>query len=179
MSTLAIAVRGDDHVAGPDDAPITLVEYADFQCPYCAAAHGEVSRLLSALPDQVRFVFRHFPLHRIHQYAELGAEAAEAAGAQGKFWEMQDVLFENQEDLGPAGVLAFARALDLDTERFAEDLEARRFHARVERDLRRGEQSGVEGTPSFFLNGERHRGDSTFESLLKAIQGEASTPPGR
>lgn len=172
-------VSGEDHGVGPGDAPVTLVEYADFQCPYCAAAHGEVSRLLSALPDQVRFVFRHFPLHRLHRYAELGAEAAEAAGAQGRFWEMQDVLFENQEDLGPAGVLAFARALDLDSERFAEDLETRRFRARVERDLRSGERSGVQGTPSFFLNGERYQGESSFESLLRAIQGGAGARPGR
>jgi protein-disulfide isomerase len=174
MSPLAIAVAANDHSIGRDDAPVTLVEYADFQCPYCAAAHGEVTRLLSALPDQVRYVFRHFPLQHIHEFAELGAEAAEAAGAQGKFWDMHDVLFENQQDLSVPGVIAFARALDLDMGRFTADLEARRFQERVERDLRSGQQSGIRGTPSFFLNGEKYEGDYSFDTLVEAIQGGAS-----
>ena len=169
--------RPTDHSIGPADAPVTLVEYVDFQCPYCKAAHFEISRLRSAAPAQVRFIFRHFPLHHLHEFAELGAEAAEAAGAQGRFWEMHDLLFEHQEDLGPAGVRALARMLELDTDRFKADLESRRFRARIEEDLRSGQQSGVHGTPSFFLNGEKYDGDYSFDSLLDAIHAAPSPHP--
>lgn len=174
MSRLRVPIRDDDHVTGPRDAPIALVEYGDFECPYCGQAYPEVKRVLQALGDRVCFAFRNFPLTRSHPHAEQAAEAAEAAGAQGEFWEMHDVLYENQGSLGQADLVAYARSLRLDLRRFGEDLDTQRFHARVRRDFLSGVRSGVNGTPTFFINGSRHDGASTAEALLEAIE---SGPP--
>jgi protein-disulfide isomerase len=176
MSPLRPPVGPDDHVLGSPDAPVTLVEYGDFECPYCGTAHPEVKRLLAKAKGSIRFVFRHFPLSQAHPHALLAAEAAEAAGAQGKFWEMHDLLYENQEKLDPPALMANARKLDLDLDQFAQDLESHRFRDRVRRDFMSGVRSGVNGTPSFFINGLKHEGGFTAEELRAAIEGAPSSP---
>jgi len=171
VSQLRIPVGPGDHVDGPSTAPVTLVECGDYECPFCGEAHGEVKRLQHALGDQMRFVYRHFPLSQVHPHALPAAEAAEAAGAQGRFWEMHDLLFENQNALGPPAFLAFAEELKLDLSRFTDDLEEHRFLPKIRRDFMGGVRSGVNGTPTFFINGVRHVGAFTFGDLLAAIRG--------
>ena len=163
-----------DHVRGPATAPVTLVEYGDYECPYCGRAHPVVGELRERLGDRLRFVFRHFPLDSVHPRARHAAEAAEAAGAQDRFWEMHDLLYENQEDLGDEALRRYAAEVGLDLERFEEDL-AERWHApRVREDRLGGERSGVDGTPAFFVNGVRHEGNLDLESLLAAVEGAMS-----
>jgi protein-disulfide isomerase len=173
MSRLRRPVGPEDHLIGSPNAPITLVEYGDYQCPYCAAAHRQVKRLLEELGDQVAYVFRHFPLTQVHPQSMQAAEAAEAAGAQGQFWEMHDLLFDNQAALDHASLISYADALGLDVPRFLKDLREHRFESRIRRDFMDGVRSGVNGTPTFFINGVRHEGGYTFEALLDAIQGGA------
>jgi protein-disulfide isomerase len=146
------------------------VEYGDYQCPYCGAAHPIVKALQRRLGDTMRFAFRHFPLATIHEYAEGAAEAAEAAGAQGKFWPMHDMLFENQPNLDFDSLIAYATELGLDTERFALELENQVHAPHVREDFISGIRSGVNGTPTFFINGVRHEGSFDFQSMLEAIQ---------
>ena len=163
-----------DHVRGPATAPVTLVEYGDYECPYCGRAHPVVGELRERLGDRIRFVFRHFPLDSVHPRARHAAEAAEAAGAQDRFWEMHDLLYENQEDLGDEALRRYAAEVGLDLERFEGDL-AERWHApRVREDRLGGERSGVDGTPAFFVNGVRHEGNLDRESLLAAVEGAMS-----
>jgi protein-disulfide isomerase len=159
-----------DHVLGRPDAPVTLLEYGDYQCPYCGAAHPIVKALQRHLGDNLRFVFRHFPLATIHEYAEGAAEAAEAAGAQGKFWQMHDTLFENQPALDFDSLVGYAEDLGLELERFTTQLENRVYASRVREDFLSGVRSGVNGTPTFFINGRRHEGSFDFETMLEAIQ---------
>jgi protein-disulfide isomerase len=159
-----------DHVQGPADAPVTLLEYGDYQCPYCGAAHPIVKALQRHLGGNLRFAFRHFPLATIHEYAEGAAEAAEAAGAQGKFWQMHDMLFENQPALDFESLVGYAEELGLDVERFATDLENQVHAPRVREDFISGIRSGVNGTPTFFINGVRHEGSFDLETMLEAIQ---------
>jgi protein-disulfide isomerase len=167
-----------DHIRGPMEAPVTLVEYGDYECPYCGAAHVVVNELLARSGDDLRFVFRHFPLTNIHPHAELAAEAAEAAGAQGMFWEMHDVLYENQQRLEAAHLMAYADALGLDTDRFAREL-AEHFHAqRVFEDFVSGARSGVHGTPTFYINGIRHDGPWDLPHLLAAVEQAAGARIG-
>jgi protein-disulfide isomerase len=163
-------VSARDHVQGPADAPVTLLEYGDYQCPYCGAAHPIVKALQRHLGDNLRFAFRHFPLATIHEYAEGAAEAAEAAGAQGKFWQMHDTLFENQPALDFESLVGYAEELGLDVERFAMDLENQVHAPRVREDFISGIRSGVNGTPTFFINGVRHEGSFDVETMLEAIQ---------
>jgi protein-disulfide isomerase len=174
MSSLEKKIGPGDHIAGPRDAPVTLVEYGDFQCPYCGKAYQEMKRLQQMLGDQLCFVFRHFPLTQLHPDALQAAEAAEAAGVQGRFWEMHDLLFENQDALDEPDLVSYAEELGLDLDRFTRDLEEHRFVERIERDLIEGTRSGVHGTPTFFLNGFRHEGGYTAEALLDEIQGGAA-----
>lgn len=171
MSALRVPVGLDDHVAGPLDAPITLVEYGDFQCPFCGRAYWEVKELQEALGSRLCFVFRNFPLTQVHPYALQAAEAAESAGAQGRYWEMHDVLFEHQRDLSRPALVAYAEGVGLDLRRFEQDLDGFRYQDRIRRDFLGGVRSGVNGTPTFFLNGELYRGANTFEGLLAAIEG--------
>src|SRR4051794_14456095 len=135
-----------DHIFGPPDAPVTLVEYGDFECPYCGAAHLIVKQILRSLGDNVRYVFRHFPLARIHPHAQKAAEAAEAAGAQGQFWPMHTMLFENQRALAIPDLLSYADALGLDVDRFAQELASGVHAARVREDFMSGVRSSVNGT---------------------------------
>ena len=178
MSVLTPAVSADDHRAGPDDAPVTLVEYGDYECPYCGAAHPVVQEVRRILGANLRFVFRNFPLTQAHPHAERAAEAAEAAGAQGKFWGMHDLLFEHQEALEEPDLLRYAAALSLDEERFARDLSAGAYSDRVRRDFRSGVRSGVNGTPTFFINGVRHDGAGDLPTLLAAVEAAAATAAG-
>jgi protein-disulfide isomerase len=166
---LTLPVGPRDHIRGPQDAPVTLVEYGDYECPYCAAAHPIVKEVEERMGDQLRFVFRHFPITTLHPNAEYDAEAAEAAGAQHRFWEMHDWIYEHQPGVGPTELRQAAALLGLDLDRFEEDLESRRFAARVREDFMSGVRSGVNGTPTFFINELRHDGGYDLESLLAAL----------
>jgi protein-disulfide isomerase len=174
MSQLRMDVGLEDHVQGPGDAPITLVEYGDYECPSCGAAFPEVKQLQRTLGHRVRFVFRHFPLSQVHPHALPAAEATEAAGAQGQFWEMHDLLFEHQQDLRIPALLSYARALELDLARFTDELAQHRFLKKVRRDFMSGARSGVNGTPTFFINGFRYQGPYRAEAILAAISGGPS-----
>ena len=156
VSQLAVPVNRNDHIDGVDDAPVTLVEYGDYECSYCEGAQQAVKELRRTMDDQVRFVFRHFPLSQLHPHAEEAAEAAEAAATQGKFWEMHDLLFEVSDEIGETKLRDVAATLDLDLARFDDDLERHAYRDRVHEDIISGAQSGVIGTPTFFINGERY-----------------------
>jgi Na+/H+ antiporter NhaA len=158
-----------DHVRGPDDAPVTIVEYANFECPFCGRAEPMIRDLLSANED-LRYVFRHLPLADVHPHAQLAAEATEAAHAQGAFWELHDLLFAHQGDLTPRDLRRYAEQLGLDVERFADDLRRRRYAPRVAADIASADASGVSGTPSFFINGRRHHGVYNAETLGAAVR---------
>ena len=160
----------EDHIRGPEDASVTLVEYGDFECPYCGRAEPILRQLLSEVGDDVRFVFRHLPLSDVHDHAELAAEAAEAAGEQGRFWEMHDLLFDHQDALTGPDLMRYAKELELDVDRFHQDLKNREHAARVARDIESAELSGVAGTPTFFINGQRHHGAYDIDTLKKAVR---------
>jgi Na+/H+ antiporter NhaA len=160
---------GRDHVRGPADAPLTLVEYGDFECPFCGRATGSVEELRERFGDRLRYVFRHLPLVDVHPHARLAAEAAEVAAAQGRFWEMHDRLFTMQDRLTPPDLLEHAAAIGLDVPRFARDLGAGRYARRVQEDVDSAEASGVEGTPTFFVGGHRHTGPHDADSLAAAL----------
>ena len=151
-------VGPDDHAAGPANAPVTLVEYGDFECPYCGQAYPIVKALQERLGTRLRFVFRNFPLSESHPHAEHAAEAAEAAGAQGQFWEMHDALYEHQRALRDPALIGYATDLGLDAARVARELGTGAWTARVRADFLSGVRSGVNGTPTFFINGERYDG---------------------
>ena len=159
-----------DHVRGPDDGPVTLLEYGDFECPNCGQAEAVIRELVGAFGHDLRFVFRHLPLDDVHEHAALAAEAAEAAGAQGRFWEMHDLLYAHQDALTVNDLLAYARQLGLDQDRFVGDLDSRRFALRVTRDVDSADASGVAGTPTFFINGRRHYGAYDLASLTAAVR---------
>jgi protein-disulfide isomerase len=159
-----------DHIRGRVDAPVTLVEYGDFECPYCGHAAPIVGKLLDHLPDELRYVFRHLPLNDVHPNAQLAAEAAEAAGAQGAFWDMHDRLLGNQDDLAPSDLYRHAADLGLDLNRFNDDLRHRRHAPRVAEDVQSADSSGVSGTPTFFINGRRHHGVYDVDTLTRAVK---------
>jgi len=167
-------VSAKDHTAGPDDAPVTLVEYGDYECPFCGRAHPVVKAVQRELEGQLRFVFRNFPLAEAHPHALLAAQAAEAAGAQGRFWEMHDKIFENQEALELSDIVGYAQSLGLDITQFQADLEAGTFAKKVREDFRSGVRSGVNGTPTFFINGSRYDGSwANVESFISALRAAA------
>ncbi len=175
---LALPVGSRDHIRGKHDAPVTLLEYGDYECPYCGQAHPITMDLLRRMGDQLRFVFRHFPLTTVHPYAELAAEAAEAAGAQGKFWEMHDTLFDNQQALEPEDLVQYAADIGLDVGRFTTELATHTYLERVREDFMSGVRSGVNGTPTFFINGLRHDGPWDLQTLESAISAaERSATP--
>src|SRR5205807_1889894 len=176
---LAVPVGAHDHVQGLAGAPVTLVEYGDYECPSCGAAYPIVKEVRRRLGAQVRFVFRNFPLTTPHPHAQHAAEAAEAAGAQGRFWPMHDILFEHQGALTDAALVGYAKALDLDTARFADDLRQHRYAPRVREDVAGGIQSGVDGTPTFYINGARHDASYDLETLLAAVNAAAAAGPRR
>jgi Na+/H+ antiporter NhaA len=159
----------EDHIRGPADAPVTLVEYGDFECPYCGRAEPILRELVSEYGSDIRFVFRHLPLSDVHDHAQLAAEAAEAAGAQGRFWEMHDLLFDHQDALTARDLMGYANELGLDLEEFHGDIKRHEHAARVARDVESAELSGVAGTPTFFINGQRHHGAYDIQTLKKAV----------
>jgi protein-disulfide isomerase len=173
--SLAKPVDQSDHVLGPADAPVTLVEYGDFQCPHCRSAHFYLKNVLATMGDDMCFVFRHMPLAQIHPMAQPAAEAAEAAGAQGKFWPMHDLIYENQDLLGPPLLIRLGQRLGLDMQRFSDDLASHRFLPKVRADFMSAVRSGAAGTPSFFINGEPYEGSFDDESLIDALRSAAQT----
>jgi protein-disulfide isomerase len=177
-AALTAPIGERDHVRGPAEATITLVEYGDFECPFCGMAYPVVRELARHLGGRLRVVFRHFPLRDQHPHAQHAAEAAEAAAAQGKFWEMHDRLFEHQRALDDEQLIRHAEELGLDTDRFRRDLTEHRHRERVQEDVLSGLHSGVRGTPTFFLNGVRHEGGWELADLLAAIAAaERAGPP--
>ena len=168
-----------DHVRGPLDAPVTLLEYGDFECPYCADAAPVIDKLRERLGDDFNYVFRHLPLTDVHPNAQLAAEAAEAAAAQGRFWEMHDRLLAPDARLGPLDLRRHAEALGLDVERFTDALRRRHHAPRIARDVQSADASGVSGTPTFFINGRRHQGVYDIETLARAVKAAARRPAVR
>jgi protein-disulfide isomerase len=157
-------------VRGPAVAPLTLVEYGDYECPYCGAAYPIVKEVERILDDKLRSAYRNFPLSEIHPHAFQAAEAAEAAAAQGRFWEMHDRLFENQKRLRTKDLLSHAQEIGLDVERVKTELDTHAHEERVRNDFLSGVRSGVNGTPTFFINGVRHNGSYDLETLLDALR---------
>jgi Na+/H+ antiporter NhaA len=161
---------GRDHIRGPDEAPVTLIEYGDFECSYCGQAERAIRELLASHGGDVRYVWRHLPLNDVHPGAQLAAEAAEAAAAQGMFWEMYDLLLGHQGELAPVDLARYANQLGLDTERFREELRERKHASRISEDVASADESGVSGTPTFFINGRRHYGVYDIDTLTEAVR---------
>jgi Na+/H+ antiporter NhaA len=159
-----------DHVRGAEDAPVTLLEYGDYECPYCGQAEVIVRELLASFGDDLRYVWRHLPLNDVHPGAQMAAEAAEAAGVQGRFWEMHDKLLEHGGELTPADLGGFARELDLDVDRFWSDVRRHVHAGRIADDVASADESGVAGTPTFFINGRRHHGAYDVTTLTAAVR---------
>ena len=171
-ATLSVPVTADDHAQGPADAPVTLVEYGDYECPHCGRAYPIVKEVQRELGHRLRFVFRNFPLKEVHPHAQHAAEAAEAAGVQGRFWEMHDIIFEHQHALLDRHLREYAGMLALDQARFDEELASHAHASRVRRDFTGGIRSGVNGTPTFYINGVRYDGEWDSASLLAALKRE-------
>ena len=169
MTKLKTPITQHDHVQGAADAPLTLLEYGDFECPHCGRAHPVVKALQERFGEQLRFVYRHFPLGQIHPDAESAAETSEFAGAHKKFWEMHDLLFENQDQLGLPLYQELAETLGLPVEQLIEALETGKFTAKVRNDFSGGVRSGVNGTPTFFINGVRYDGPVDVASMAQAL----------
>jgi protein-disulfide isomerase len=158
-----------DHVRGSIDAPLTLVEFGDYECGFCARVSGVGEEIRQRFGDQVRYVFRHLPLGD-HEHAELAAIAAEAAGKQGRFWDMHDMLFDHQDELEVQDLIGYAHEIGLDVERFVRDLDEDDVAARVRADVASAEESGAQATPTFFIQGRRHTGPQDAHSLIQALQ---------
>jgi protein-disulfide isomerase len=170
MMSLKPTVSNADHAQGNMDADLVIVEYGDYQCPYCGAAYPILKKLMSQFGDQIKFVFRNFPLSEMHQYARAAALAAEAAGLQGKFWEMHDAIYENQRALNEMLLMKLAEKLKLNIPQFEEDIKSSTLAEKVDADFESGVMSGVNGTPSFYVNGKKFDGGA--EDLLQLISAE-------
>jgi len=166
---LLIPIHAEDHAQGPSSADFTLVEYGDYECPDCGRLFYIIRDLQASLGSRLQIVYRHYPLNGIHPHALEAAEAAEASGAQGRFWEMHDLLFQNQNALKRKDLLAYGGRLSLNLERFRVELKKRRYEDRVREDFRLGVQNGVYKTPGLFLNGVRHDGAWDRDSLLHTL----------
>jgi protein-disulfide isomerase len=171
---LTMPVSERDHTSGPANAPVTLVEYGDYQCPYCGAATPIVDQIRRALGDELRFVFRNFPLTEVHPHAEHAAEIAEAAGAHNKFWQMHDMLYAHQDALDDQHLAEYASLLGVPATEVRGALAQHSYLNRVREDFMSGIRSGVNGTPTFFVNGVRHDGGYDHDALLTAIENAAS-----
>jgi protein-disulfide isomerase len=174
MGVLRVPVTQRDHIKGSANAPVTLLEYGDYECPHCGAAHPIVEAVLAQFGGQVCFVFRHFPMAQVHQNAEPAAETAEFAGSHGKFWRMHDAIYENQDQLSTPLLLALVRALHLSETKWRDALLRETYAAKVKSDFLSGVRSGVNGTPAFFINGRQHEGTYAFDDLVLAIQAHLS-----
>jgi protein-disulfide isomerase len=168
--TLTPPVGPTDHAEGPGHAKVTLVEYGDFECPTCGQAYHAVEMLRKHFAGRMRFVFRNYPLREAHPHAELAAEAAEAAGGQGKYWQMYALLFENQLHLKPNNLRHYAEKLELDLSRYDFEMEDHVYLQRVQEHIKSGKDSGIRGTPAFFVNGRLHDASFGFEHLQAAIE---------
>lgn len=166
---LTLPVTDRDHFQGSPEALVTLVEYGDYECPHCGSAYPIVEEIRREAGDQLRFVFRNFPLAQSHENAEMAAEGAEAAAAQERFWEMHRTLFTHQSELGTSSLLLYASWLGMDTEQFRRALTTHAFRDRVHEDFMSGVRSGVNGTPTFFINGVRYDGPVEVSSLSSAV----------
>jgi protein-disulfide isomerase len=169
MASLQIAVTGSDHAKGRPDAPVTLVEYGDYECPHCGAAYPVVQKLQKRFGADLRFVFRNFPLGEIHPNAMSAAMTAEFGAAHGSFWKVHDALFENQQKLGAALYQAIVTELHLDAAQLRAAFAANKYLERVRADFNGGVRSGVNATPSFFVNGKRYEGAPDFEAMGDAL----------
>lgn len=173
-ATLTPPVSERDHIQGAAGARLTLVEFGDYQCPYCGAAYPVVKSLQKEFGKELRFVFRNFPLTQMHPYALVAAEAAEAAALQGKFWEMHDLIYENQADLEPDRLPVWAEKAGLDLAKFGDAIRHGEIAKRIKEDRASGIHSGVNGTPSFFINGNRHDDAPDYDSLSAALNQQLS-----
>lgn len=172
MATLKVPVTSNDHIQGDEHAPITLVEYGDYQCPHCGRAYPIVQQVQKHFGKRLRFVFRNFPLNEIHPSAEIAAETAEFAAAHKQFWQMHDAIFENQESLSEPLLLELAQTMRLSVPELRNALTSNEYAPRVKDDFMGGVRSGVNGTPTFFINGQRHDGPFEFEDLVEAIDAQ-------
>lgn len=170
MARLTPPVNKNDHIQGLPNAPIVMVEYGDYQCPHCGAAHPVVKRIQKKLGSNMAFVFRNFPLSNIHPLAKPAAKAAEAAGRQNKFWQMHDMIYEHQLQLSGPAILKFAEDLGLNSVQLKNDLADNSLLVKIESDFESGIRSGVNGTPSFFINDYKHNGGYDFDSLYRALE---------
>jgi protein-disulfide isomerase len=170
MHKLKVPIGKRDHIKGSMDAPVTVVEYGDFECPYCGEAYPIVKRIQEEMGDKLCLVFRNFPLKELHSNAFSAACAAEAAGKQNKFWEMHDMLFENQDALHDVDLQEYAEALDLDIDQFIKDMRSEEIAKRVQEDFMNGARSGVNGTPTFYINGIRYDGSNDYDTLLEELE---------
>jgi len=180
MTQLRTNVNKADHILGNEHAPLELVEYGDYECPHCGRAYPIIKDLTKQLGDKLKFVFRNFPLSQVHPHAVSAAVAAEAAALQGKFWEMHDLIYENQQTLEVEHLFLFAHKAGLDLERFRNDIQDPALNDKVEKDFYGGLRSGVNATPTFFINGQKYDGDWSGHNLLHYLQKvlkEASTSP--
>jgi protein-disulfide isomerase len=169
-SKLSLPVdRNRDHIQGPDTAPITLVEYGDYECPYCGQAYPIIKQIQGYFQDNLRFVFRNFPLTQVHPHAQKAAEAAEAADTQNKFWNMHDYLYEHQQALDDRHLEKYAKIIGLNLERFNDDMKTHIHASRIREDFLSGIQSGVNGTPSFYINEIRYDGSWDFDTLIRIL----------
>lgn len=166
---LKVPVTAADHIQGEENAPITLVEYGDYECSYCGLAYPIVKRIQKHFGKRLRFVFRNFPLIEIHPYAGIAAATAEFAATKNKFWEMHDLLYENQKYLDIPDLISYAKLLDLSEVDLEKSIEKEEFAEKIKQDFMGGVRSGVNGTPTFFINGVRHNGSYEYEELLAAI----------
>lgn len=171
---LATIDTNKDHVLGSHTAPVELIEYGDYECPYCGIAYPIVKSIQQKLGPEIRFVFRNFPLSNIHPHAFKAAVAAEAAALQQKFWEMHDIIYENQKALDDENILRLAQKIGLDTKRFEQDILENDLAAKVEKDFESGIRIGVNGTPSFFANGKKYEGELDEEELFQFLVNQIS-----
>ncbi len=170
MSTLKPPVSNKDQQTGNIQSTIVLLEFGDYQCPHCGHAHPLIKKLLEQKGKDFAFVFRNFPLQEVHPAAFMAAMAAEAAAKQGKFWPMHDIIFENQQDLHARSFIGFAESIGLDEQQFGEDWQSETIRQKIEADFESGIRSGVNGTPTFYINGIKVAYDGTYESLFDAIE---------
>ncbi len=169
MASLLIPVSEHDHLQGPADAPLTLLQYGDLQCPHCALLHPHLMEIAHELRDSLRLAYRHFPLVEIHPQAPRAAEAAEAAASQGRFWEMVSILYANQDRLDDDSLVRYAKKVNLDARRFKKEMASGVHAARVRADYLGGVRTGVKGTPTLFINGETYQGKFETHALVGAL----------
>jgi protein-disulfide isomerase len=167
---LLIPVGEDDHLQGPANAAVTLLEYGDYECPHCGQAFPIIKQLQKTMGNRLRIAFRHFPQNSVHPHASVAAQAAEAAGAQGKFWAMHDMLFEHQDELAEIDFMQYALRIGLEPYKFEADLSSERFARKVEQDHEEGLKGGVKRTPTLFINGRHYAGPLEYEALRAAIE---------